>query len=89
MNYENFLVALSDVSPKEAYNKLLENPNHEYKFGYELIIKKDPNCAYLYAKYVIKGRWKEGEETIKKNPQYAIFYAQEVIGDRNFWWKRR
>jgi hypothetical protein len=54
MNYEDFLIALSNVSPEEAYNKLEENPNHKYKSGYELIIKKDPECAYYYAKDIIK-----------------------------------
>jgi hypothetical protein len=59
-------------------------PNHEYKFGYELIIKKDQHYAYIYVRDIIKGRWKEGEEIIKKNPQYAIFYAQFLCSRSNW-----
>ena len=41
MTYEDFLISLSDISAKKAYKILKENPNHEYKSGYEFIIKKD------------------------------------------------
>jgi hypothetical protein len=46
--YKDLLVALSDITPEEAYNELQENPNHELKEQYEFIIKKDPDYAYLY-----------------------------------------
>jgi hypothetical protein len=32
--------------------------------------------AYDYAKYVIKGRWPEGEPAIAKDPDYSIFYLE-------------
>ena len=41
----------------------------------EEAIKKDPHCACLYARDVIKGRWPEGEEAIKKDPKWA--YGQK------------
>ena len=83
--YKDLLVALSDITPEEAYNELQENPNHELKEQYEFIIKKDPRYAYYYAQYVIQGRWQEAEEYIKKDPYYAYGYAYEVIKDENFW----
>jgi hypothetical protein len=72
------------VSPQEAFDILQENPNHKYKSEYELIIQKDPHYAYYYAKDIIKGRWKEGEESIKKDPKLAYLYAKNILKDR---WK--
>ena len=42
----------------------------------------DPYRAYEYAKYVIGGRWPEGEKTIAKDPFWAYEYAKEIIGGR-------
>ena len=42
----------------------------------------DPYWAYFYAKYIIKGRWPKGEETIAKDPKWAYFYAEVVIRGR-------
>ena len=82
MTYEDFLISLSDISAEQAYEILEENPNHEHKSGYEFIIKKDPEHAYLYARYIIKGRFPEAEEYIKKHPKYAYEYAKYVIKGR-------
>jgi len=41
-----------------------------------------PEQAYRYAKDVIKGRWPDGEETIKKDPKWAYHYALDVIKGR-------
>ena len=46
---------------------------------------KDPESAYYYTGYIIKGRWPEAEPFIKTNPKYASNYAKEVIGYENFW----
>lgn len=83
MNFENLLIYLSDISPEQAYNILKENPNHDCKSAYENIIKKDSKWCFYYAAYVIKDRWKEGEENIKK-PFWAFNYALNVIKGR---WK--
>jgi len=45
-------------------------------------IMKDPECAYLYAGNVIKGRWKEAEPYIMKKPEYAYYYAANIIKKR-------
>jgi len=49
--YKDLLVALSDITPEEAYNELQKNPNHELKEQYEFIIKKDPWYAYLCKRF--------------------------------------
>ncbi len=46
------------------------------------IIKRIPRDAYLYAKYVIDGRWVEVEPVIMKNPHYAYQYAKNVLQKR-------
>ena len=81
MTYEDFLISLSDISAEQAYEILLENPNHEHKSSYKFIIKNDPLWAYFYAKYIIEGRWTEGEEIIKTS-KYSCDYAKNVIKDR-------
>ena len=87
MTYEDLLISLSGISAEQAYEILVKNPNHEYKSGYEFIIKKDPDYAYVYSINIIKGRWIEAEEYIKKDPDYAYFYATNIIKDENFWEK--
>lgn len=42
-------------------------------------IAKDSSLAYQYAKYVIKGRWPEGESAIAKSPITSFNYAHSVI----------
>jgi hypothetical protein len=46
------------------------------------IARKDPYLTYKYAKYVIKGRWPEGEANILRNLEYAIWYTSDVIKGR-------
>ena len=46
---------------------------------------KDENAhywAYWYTRFVIKGRWVEGEEIIKTDPEWAYCYAHDVIKGR-------
>ncbi len=38
-------------------------------------VAKDPTPAILYARDVIKGRWREAEGIIKKIPEYAKNYS--------------
>ena len=40
---------------------------------------KDPNLAYLYARYVIKKPWPPGEAAIAKYPYWAYQYAKNII----------
>jgi hypothetical protein len=42
---------------------------------YESLIATDPQFAYYYAKYVIKGRWLEGELQIMFS-EYVTWYAE-------------
>jgi hypothetical protein len=45
-------------------------------------IKSTAKDAYYYARYVIKGRWIEGETLIATDPMYAYYYANYIIKDR-------
>ncbi len=45
----------------------------------EPYIVTDPEQAFLYARTVILGRWKGGEQTIMKDPETAYKYAKYVI----------
>ena len=81
MTYEDLLISLSDISAEQAYEILKENPNHEHKSSYKFIIKNDPLWAYFYAKYIIEGRWTEGEEIIKTS-KYSCDYAKNIIKGR-------
>ncbi len=68
-----------------TYKLITENKNR-YSEKLENIIKTktDPHYAYVYARDVIKGRWKEAEEYIKTDPYWAFRYARDVIKGR---WK--
>ena len=74
------------------YNGELDNQHHaplidqilNYTFTEDLkliehIIKKLPYYAFLYAFYVIKGRWPEAEPYIKTRPFAAYSYARDVV----------
>jgi len=57
-----------DNPPCELYNIADERTfKRRLPKEYEEIIMTDPEYAYLYARDVIKGRWKEAEEYIKKD----------------------
>ncbi len=45
-------------------------------------IASNPELAYWYAKYIIKGRFPEGEKAIASNPDYAYLYAKNIIKGR-------
>ena len=45
-------------SSEQCYNYAKNILETRLDKQYEDVIKKDPNYAYLYAKEVIKGRWK-------------------------------
>ncbi len=48
----------------------------------EAAIAKDTECAYSYAKHVIRGRFPEGEAAIAKDTERAYSYAKYVIKGR-------
>ena len=50
----------------------------------EAAVLRNATSTLLYARDVIKGRWKEGEKIILKNPDDAMHYARDVIKGR---WK--
>jgi hypothetical protein len=45
----------------------------------EQVIVTDAECAYNYARDVIKSKWVEGETIIATNPTYAYLYARDII----------
>jgi len=52
LSYNDFLILLSGVTAEQAYEILKNEPNHEYRNGYEHIIKNDPYYAYCYANFL-------------------------------------
>jgi hypothetical protein len=72
------------MEPKAAYEILTSKANLEDNVRQALldIIKKDPEYAYRYAKYVIKGRFIEAEDYIKKDSEYAYKYAHYIVKGR-------
>jgi len=48
----------------------------------EPVIMQDADCAYLYAVYVIQGRWLEAEPVILKDSRYSYCYARDIIKGR-------
>ena len=49
---------------------------------YMKAVMQSPRHAVDHARYVIKGRWPEGEPTIMKDPRLAQYYAYSVIRGR-------
>ena len=70
------------MTPSQAYNKCLDNNKRDKEL--EPIIIKDPESAYLYARFIIRGRWIEAEDIISADSKLAFWYAQLVIKGR---WK--
>ena len=74
----------------DGYENRLRVPMMAYEYGDkhgfagELVsaVAKDPQWAYKYARFVIKGRFPEGEATIATDPGRAYEYADYVINGR-------
>jgi hypothetical protein len=71
---------------KQEYSLLIEKLLDE-KYTNEMsiiepIIKKSPRHTYNYAKYIIRGRWIDGELGIMQSPSWAYLYALKVIKGR-------
>ena len=67
------------ISPEEAYERLKQGDKAPYLIK---AIASDPNCAYYYARHVIKGRFPEGEKAIASVPYYAYSYAYFISKGR-------
>ena len=46
----------------------------------EINIAKDPESAYLYSKFIIKGPWEPGEKAIATDIAFSMRYASKIIG---------
>jgi len=68
------------MTPQEAYNKALQRGKRMPEL--KPVISKDAYYSYLYAKYVIEGRFILGEPAISKNAEYSYWYAINVIKSR-------
>lgn len=75
----------SSMTPKKAFeiadgrtDKKFNLKKQDFK-KLENIIKTDPFYSYLYAKYVIKGRWIEAEPIISQEPLYNYYYAVDIM----------
>ncbi len=45
-------------------------------------IAANPESAYRHARFVIEGRWPDGEPAIAAYPKWACHYAMDIVGDR-------
>ncbi len=68
------------MTPKQALDKAIKLGKRIPEL--EPIISKDAYWSYLYAKDVIKGRWKQAEPVISQNAQCSYYYAKDVIEGR-------
>ena len=66
--------------PELAWEKYKHNPE-ELKKREHLWIQS-AEYVYWYARFVIKGRWLEGESVIVTNPHWARRYAEYIIEGR-------
>ena len=66
-----------NMTPKEVYFKC-KNENRRIP-ELESIISIDPECSYLYARDIIKGRFIEGEKIIATHIYYSYCYAKSVL----------
>jgi len=62
---------------EETYRKAISSSKRLPEL--EDIILTSPWFSYLYARYVIKGRWIEGEDIIMTNVADSCFYAINAI----------
>ncbi len=69
-----------NMTPEEAYLQAFNSGKRLPKL--EPIIQQKACWAYLYAKYVINGRWPEAEPIIQKDAEWAYHYTRDVLKDR-------
>ena len=67
------------ISPEEAYERIQAGDKDPMLVD---AVASDAKYAYLYARYIIKGRFPKGEKAIASDPEYAYWYAFYVIKDR-------
>lgn len=53
-----------------------------HKVEKDILTRKDPRDAYLYARDILKRRWPQAEPIIQTNVNYAHYYAKDVIRGR-------
>jgi len=66
------------MTPEEAYNKAIKLGKRIPEL--EPTIIQDACYSFLYACFVIEGRWELGEPTISKNTYLSYLYALYVKG---------
>ena len=71
-----------NVCAFEAYREIVYKNDCKRNPQLENIIVASPDCAYFYAKNVVKGRWIEAEDAIINVAQLACYYAKFVLKDK-------
>ena len=88
--FENDLMVLIDLYPKEILETIMKDPASAYEYAAEVIRSRWPEAepyimksdyAVEYATEVIRSRWPEAEPYIMKS-DYAVEYAKEIIKGR-------
>jgi hypothetical protein len=76
---------------KKAEKTLVKSIDFAYKYSLlinerfplaEKLFSEESEYAYLYAKNIIKNKWKRGEKAISQNVQFSFRYAKEVLKKR-------
>ena len=68
------------ISPEEAFDRLDQGDKAPYLIR---AVASDPEWAYRYAGYIIKGRFPEGEKAIASDPKWASAYKEFLNGLNN------
>jgi hypothetical protein len=72
---------ITEWSSSDAY-EMCEKLNKRIIPELEPAIAKDAYYSYLYANYIIKGRFELGEPAIAMNPEHSCYYAINVLHGR-------
>jgi hypothetical protein len=68
--------------PRTTYDFVIFYNKGNYEKSWESIVFNSPQYACLWAKDILKTRWKEAEPVISQSPWYSYIYAHDVLKDR-------
>jgi hypothetical protein len=70
----------SKISLRSRFADVIKRGERDSQIEKELIVSRNLEWIYEYAKNVIRGRWPEAEGIISKSTEYSYYYARDVIG---------
>jgi len=72
-----------DTMLPDFFYKLYKHDPQELKKR-EAGIAKSPEFSFKYARFILKGRFEEGEDAIATSPRYSYKYARSVLKRNRF-----